>query len=142
MSKINLLNEKFIQARKDKNEIAKALFSTFRGEYDTAIKKGSPEGDSTIEKVAKKMTENALLINTADSLQEVELLKEFMPVMMSENDVRDVVLKVINYAPDKANNYRLGVKGAITGMVMKELGGKADANLVKKLLEEALPSYE
>ena len=42
MSKINLLNEKFIQARKDKNEIAKALFFTFRGEYDTAIKKGSP----------------------------------------------------------------------------------------------------
>ena len=88
------------------------------------------------------MTENAQLINTADSLQEVELLKPFIPVMMSEDDVKKVVQHVIDVNPDKANNYRMGVKGAITGMVMKEIAGKADARVVQKILAEALPVYD
>jgi uncharacterized protein YqeY len=138
MSKLELLNQSFIQARKDKDEVAKALFSSFKGEYDNALKNKSPEGDSTIEKLAKKFTENAKIVNTADSLREIELLKPFMPIMLSEERIKEIVVEVANVNPDKANNYKLGSKGAFTGMVMKQIAGKADASIVTKVIEEVL----
>lgn len=138
MSKVELLNQCFIQARKDKNEVAKALFSTFKGEYDNALKNKSPEGDATIEKLAKKFTENAKIVNTSDSLLEIELLKPFMPIMLSEDKIKEIVIEVANINPDKANNYKLGSKGAFTGMVMKQVAGKAEASVVTKVIDEVL----
>jgi uncharacterized protein YqeY len=138
MSKLELLNQSFIQARKDKDEVAKALFSSFKGEYDNALKNKSPEGDSTIEKLAKKFTENAKIINTADSLREIELLKPFMPIMLSDDKIKEIVVEVANINPDKANNYKLGNKGAFTGIVMKQIAGKADVSIVTKIIEEVL----
>ena len=136
--KSKLLQEQFVQARKEKNEIGKALFSTLKGEYDTAVKKGQPEDDSTIEKIAKKMTENAKEVNTPDALQEIELLKPFMPLMLDESLVRKIIIEVIESNPDKANNYKLGNKGAFTGMVMKQIAGKANIEVVNKIIEEVL----
>lgn len=138
MNKIELLNEKFIQARKDKDEVAKALYSTFRGELDTAIKKGSPADDVLVEKLAKKMTENAKIVGTEEANREIELLKLFMPTMMNESEIRIIVQRVIELNPDKANNYKLGSKGSMTGMVMKEVAGKADSSLVQKIIEDVL----
>lgn len=138
MSKLELLNQSFIQARKDKDEVAKALFSSFKGEYDNALKNKSPEGDTTIEKLAKKFTENAKIINTPDSLREIELLKPFMPIMLSDDKIKEIVVEVANINPDKANNYKLGNKGAFTGMVMKQIAGKADVSIVTKIIEEVL----
>lgn len=138
MSKFELLNQCFIQARKDKNEVAKALFSTFKGEYDNALKNKSPEGDATIEKLAKKFTENAKIVNTSDSLLEIELLKQFMPIMLSEDKIKEIVVEVATINPDKANNYKLGSKGAFTGMVMKQVAGKAEASVVTKVIDEVL----
>ena len=137
MNKLELLNENFIQARKDKNEIAKALFSSFRGEYDTAVKKGSSPDDSTIEKIAKKMTENAKEVGTPEALQEIELLKPFMPVMLDENKIREIVVEVVKINPNKLTN-----KGFITGMVMKQSAGKADINIVNKIIEEEILKCE
>lgn len=138
MLKVELLNQCFIQARRDKNEVAKALFSTFKGEYDNALKNKSPEGDATIEKLAKKFTENAKIVNTPDSLMEIELLKPFMPIMLTEEKVREIVVEVASVNPDKANNYKLGSKGAFTGMVMKQIAGKAEVSVVTKIIEEVL----
>ena len=138
MSKLELLNQSFIQARKDKDEVAKALFSSFKGEYDNTIKNKAPQGDTTIEKIAKKFTENAKIINTADSLREIELLKPFMPIMLSDDKIKEIVVEVANINPDKANNYKLGNKGAFTGMVMKQIAGKADVSIVTEIIEEVL----
>ena len=138
MSKLELLNQSFIQARKDKDEVAKALFSSFKGEYDNTIKNKAPQGDTTIEKIAKKFTENAKIINTADSLREIELLKPFMPIMLSDDKIKEIVVEVANINPDKANNYKLGNKGAFTGMVMKQIAGKADVSIITKIIEEVL----
>lgn len=138
MNKVELLNAKFIQARKEKNEIARALFSSFKGEYDNVLKNKSPEGDVTIEKLAKKFTENAKTVNTPDSLIEIELLKPFMPISLSDDRIKEIIVEVASINPDKANNYKLGNKGAFTGMVMKQIAGKADASIVTKIIEEIL----
>lgn len=137
-TKVELLNKSFLQARISKNEIARALFSSFKGEYDNALKNKSPEGDVTIEKLAKKFTENAKTVNTEESLIEIELLKPFMPVTLSEDRIKEIITEVASVNPDKANNYKLGNKGAFTGMVMKQIAGKADASVVTKFIEEIL----
>lgn len=138
MEKIELLNESFIKARKEKNSVASALFSTFRGEYDTAVKNGKSLGNDTVEKIAKKMTENAKVVGTTDAMTEIELLKPFMPEQFGEERIRTIVKEVADANPDKANNYKLGSKGAFMGMVMKYVSGKADASLVTKIIEETL----
>ena len=138
MEKIQLLNESFIKARKEKNSVASALFSTFRGEYDTAVKNNKPSGNETVERIAKKMTENAKVVGTPDALMEIELLKPFMPEQFGEDRIKAIVKEVAEANPDKANNYKLGNKGAFMGMVMKQVSGKADASVVTKMIEETL----
>jgi len=133
-----MLNTAFIQARKEKNDVAKALFSTFKGEYDNAVKNNQPATDATIEKLAKKLTENAKIVGTDDAKQEIELLKPFMPVMMNDDEIRVIVKQVAEANPDKANVFKSGNKGAMTGMVMKQIAGKADADTVKKIMEEVI----
>jgi len=137
-SKIELLSETRISARKGIDEVAKALFSTLKGEFDNAVKNGSHAEDLTIEKLAKKMTDNAKIVGTADAMHEIELLKPFMPILMSEDELRNIIKTVIDNNPDKANNYKLGNKGALVGMAMKEMKGKADAEVVKSVLEKEL----
>ena len=138
MSKIDLLNQSRIVAMKEKKDVAKALFSTLKGEYENAIKTGSPANDATIEKLAKKMTENAKTIGSPEALEEIELLKPFMPIMLSEIEVRSIIQSSIDANPDKANNYKLGSKGAFTGIVMKQIAGKADSALVNQIISEVL----
>jgi Asp-tRNA(Asn)/Glu-tRNA(Gln) amidotransferase B subunit len=138
MEKIQLLNESFIKARKEKNSVASALFSTFRGEYDTAVKNGKTSGNETVERIAKKMTENAKTIGTPDAMTEIELLRPFMPEQFGEDKVRMIVKEVADANPDKADSYKSGSKGAFMGMVMKQVSGKADASLVTKVIEETL----
>ncbi len=138
MSKIDLINKNRIEAMREKNELAKNLYSTLKGEYENAIKNGQPADDTTVEKFAKKLTESAKTIGTPDALTEIELLKQFMPVMLGENEIKNIIQTSIVLNPDKANNYRLGNKGAFTGIVMKQLSGKADANVVNKMLSEIL----
>lgn len=138
MNKIEILNSEFIKARKEKNSIAIALFSTLRGELDTAVKKGSPADDSTLEKLAKKMSENAKTINSEESLIELELLKQFMPTMLSEEEIRLIVQESVSSNPDKANNFKLGNKGAFVGIVMKQVSGKADVKIVNNIIETVL----
>ncbi len=138
MSKVELLNQSRMTAMKEKKDIAKALFSTLKGEYENAVKSGSAEGDATIEKLAKKMTENAKIIGSSEALEEIELLKPFMPIMLSEFEVRSIVQTSVDSNPDKANNYKLGNKGAFTGIVMKQIAGKADSAMVNQIISEIL----
>lgn len=138
MSKIDLLNEKFIQARKDKDDVAKALFSTLKGEYDNALKNNATASDFTIEKIAKKMTENAKIVGTPDALREIELLQPFMPIMMGEDEIKKIIQEAVSMNPDKANSYKNGNKGGMVGVIMKKVAGKADANLVKEIMDREI----
>lgn len=66
--------------------------------------------------------------------KEIEILSAYMPAQMSETEVAAEVEKIIAQIPD-ADKSKMG---QIMGMAMKELKGKADGNLVKKIVEEKL----
>lgn len=62
---------------------------------------------------------------------ELKIINQYLPAAMSEEEVRKAVAAV---------RERTGVTqmGPFMGVVMKELQGRADGNLVRKLVEEAL----
>jgi len=65
---------------------------------------------------------------------ELAILATFLPEMMSEEEIRKVV------SEKKAAMGAVDPKqaGQFTGMIMKELKGKADGALVKKVVDEVL----
>ncbi len=66
--------------------------------------------------------------------KELEILKNYMPEQMSEEEVGKIVGKVI--ADTRAAS--AADFGKVMGKVMAELKGKADGNLVSKLVKEKL----
>lgn len=66
--------------------------------------------------------------------KEIEILMAYMPAQLSEDEVRSVVKEVISAtgASGKADT------GKVMGAAMAKLKGKADGNLVKKIVEEEL----
>jgi uncharacterized protein YqeY len=134
MEKVNKLNTDLLTARKEKNTLAKNLLSTFKGEYESQIKTGAKEGDETIEAIAKKMTKSAEQVGTDEAKQEIEILKSYLPQMLSEDETRSLVLRVLveNEALVSANNI-----GALMGMVMKT-GAKVDPKSVKGIIAEEI----
>ena len=65
---------------------------------------------------------------------EMVILEEFLPAQMSEEKIREIVLKKKEEmgAVDKSK------MGIFMGAVMKETAGQADGSLVKKIVEEVL----
>lgn len=134
MEKVEKLNADLLLARKNKDILAKNLLSTFKGEYESQIKTGADEGDATIESIAKKLTKSAEQVGTDEAKAEIEILKGFLPQMLSESETRDLVLKVmVDNGPlvDKRN------VGALMGMVMKT-GAKVDPKTVMPILNGEL----
>ncbi|MFZ5982191.1 MAG: GatB/YqeY domain-containing protein [Patescibacteria group bacterium] len=65
---------------------------------------------------------------------EVEILMNYLPAQMSEEDIRTVVRGIISETGAKTK----AEIGKVMGMAMGRLRGQADGNLVKKIAEEEL----
>ena len=63
---------------------------------------------------------------------ELAVLQTYLPEQMPEEDIRRVVREKISEAGDDQNF------GRIMGMVMKEIGQKADGGAVRQILQEEL----
>lgn len=65
---------------------------------------------------------------------ELRIIAEYMPAQMSEEDVEKVVAaKIAELGIADKSGF-----GKLMGAAMKELGGKADGDLVKKIVEKHL----
>lgn len=65
---------------------------------------------------------------------ELEILKEYMPKQLSEDEIRKVVKEIIS----DAGTVSASDMGKIMGQAMGKLKGKADGNAVKKVVGEEL----
>ena len=124
MKDIKTINEKYINAMKNKDGVAKSLFSTFKGAIENEIKNNSKKSVAEIiEATAKKFTENAKVNNTDESNIEIELLKEFLPSEVSGEQLKEIVLTVLTENASVAEQYKNGntnVIGALVGHSMKK----------------------
>lgn len=65
--------------------------------------------------------------------KEIEILNNYMPVMMSEDEINKVIDEVISEINPTAND-----RGKVMGKISPLLKGKADMGLVSKLVGEKL----
>ena len=65
---------------------------------------------------------------------ELEIIEQFLPELMSEHEVTEVVQKIINELDIKDKS---GI-GQLMGRVMVELKGKADGGVVKNVVDKLL----
>lgn len=66
-----------------------------------------------------------------DEIAKVEIIQEFLPAEMTDQDLRVIVEKVVSLAEDK--NF-----GKVMPLVMAEVNGRADGGRVSKMLREML----
>jgi uncharacterized protein len=66
--------------------------------------------------------------------KELEIIKQYLPEQLSEEDVRQKVKEIITSHGEVLPSQF----GQIMGQVMKELQGKADGNLVKNVVKQEL----
>jgi len=67
--------------------------------------------------------------------QELEILQKYLPEQLSEDQAREIVKKVIADAKAGPEDF-----GKIMSQVMAQVKGRADGNLVSKILKEELAS--
>jgi uncharacterized protein YqeY len=70
---------------------------------------------------------------------ELVILNSFLPTLMSRDEIKKIVGQRID-ALKTAGTFDTKAGGKLTGMIMKELAGKADGADVKAVIDEALKS--
>ena len=65
---------------------------------------------------------------------ELNIIMEFLPKLMSEDEIKEIIKKVLN---DMGATSPQDM-GKVMGPVMKQIAGKADGNIVRKIVQELL----
>jgi hypothetical protein len=120
------------QSMKDKNEERKDALRMVIGEVPRLNKKvGEEVTDDDVLKIIKKLikAENIILqYRTVDTSPMIDILSEYLPKMMSEEEIREWIMNNIDLLPDK--------KMKAMGEIMKSLKGRADGFLVREVLSK------
>jgi Asp-tRNA(Asn)/Glu-tRNA(Gln) amidotransferase B subunit len=133
----------YLDAMKSKDIVAKALFSTFKGQVESELKSKNAKSElDIIQSLVKKFTENAKLVNTEDSKKEILLLLPFMPKTLDTNLYDSIAKIIINNNQSTVNEIKAGNKvkiGFLVGMFMKESkvlypGLSVDPKLVNEII--------
>jgi hypothetical protein len=135
MEKIKLMNDLFLKARREKDDVAKNLFSALKGEFENSIKTGLPNTDETLLKTVKKFIKGLELVGNDQSKLELSILDQFtvkVDTEFIETTVKEF-MTAEKIAEVRANS---AVMGKYMGMLMKTLGDKGDAKTVKLVLSQ------
>jgi len=136
------IQEEFIQAFKAQDKVKKTLLSVVLGEIKNEESRGKKMDDLAIEKLLRKMSADTSIIieNTQGeefkniTIREKEILESYLPQLMTEEEIRENVKRVI------FETNAFGISDI--GKVMKEFNirykGKADNNIVSKIVKEIL----
>ena len=87
----DLLKKEYLQSMKDKNVVKKNLFGVIIGEIQNQELRGVESNDENVMSVLKKMEKSLLQTNTKESLEELEYIKPFLPEMLSEKQISELV---------------------------------------------------
>lgn len=129
MKRLELLDRMLLDARKTKNVLVKNLLLTMKGEFQNKSNTSKDSEDELLESIARSMIKSSETIGTDDSKEEIKILKKFMPNILSEDEVEDIVKALIKSNPGK--NF-----GFYMGNLMKTKG--IDGKLAKKVLTSKL----
>lgn len=120
----------------EKNQLKRDLLRVVIGEMDRNmdyVPGGKKETtDESLIRIIKKMRENALSIGNKD---EVEILEEYLPQNLSEDEVRSIIKQIIGESDQK-------LWLADVGVVMKKLQEHPQTHLIDKRRAFEIVKYE
>ena len=146
MSLLETIKKDMIEASKkgdvDSTNILKLAIASIK---NAEIAKGDNLSDEEILKVLRK-EESKIKDSIAEftkmdrkdliekESRQLKVISSYLPKLMSREDIEKVVSKAV------ADTHAEGLKsmGAVMGIVMKELNGKADGSVVKEVVQEFL----
>ncbi len=80
-----IINQDFLQAFKDRDTVKKTLLGVIKGEIQNEELRTGKDAD--VPAILKKMEKSLLQTNTVDSLIELEVIKPYLPQMLSGTEV-------------------------------------------------------
>lgn len=125
------LKDAHIKAMKEKDTLRKNLFSVLLGEIKNQEISGIESTDENVLLVIRKMEKTLLQVNTPESQLEIECIKPFLPSLMSEDKVREILTSLIDSGVSKN-------MGELMKNFNSQYKGKADNKIVSKVIKELL----
>lgn len=99
-------------------------------DYQKALTKLAKQRKDSLEVYIQQGREDLAEVEKS----ELEVIEEFLPEQMSEEEVRNVIVKVIS----EAGLTGPASMGKAMPLAMKELSGKADGKLISAIVKEVL----
>jgi uncharacterized protein YqeY len=124
------INQDFLLAFKNKEMDKKNFLTVVKGEIQNEEGRTGIASDETVITILKKLEKSLKQTNTPESLKELEYIKPYLPVMMDEDKIREIIVQF--------KNQGLNNMGQMMGEFNKNYKGMADNNLVSKIVKESL----
>jgi uncharacterized protein YqeY len=124
------INADFIEAFKAKDMAKKTFLGILKGEIQNEEGRGTVSTDESVLTIIKKMEKSLKTTNTPESLVELEYIKPYLPILMGEDKIREVLT---NYKNNGITNM-----GQMMGEFNKSFKGMADNKLVSEIVKEIL----
>ena len=122
------INADFITAFKAKDMERKNFLGLLKGEIQNEEGRGTITTDGSVLTILRKMEKSLKQTNTPESLVELSYMDPYLPQLMTEDQIREIVL---GYKAAGLTNV-----GQIMGQFNKEHKGLADNKLVSNIISE------
>ena len=124
------INDEFMSAFKNKEMDKKNFLGVLKGEIQNEEGRSGEITDEGVMNILRKMEKSLKQTNTPESLQELEYIKPYLPQLMGEEQIREIIL---GYKTNGLNNV-----GQMMGEFNKNYKGLADNKLVSQVIKEIL----
>jgi len=124
------INADFMFAFKNKETDKKNFLGVVKGEIQNEEGRSGEITDEGVMNILRKMEKSLKQTNTPESLQELEYIKPYLPQLMGEEQIREIIL---GYKTNGLNNV-----GQMMGEFNKNYKGLADNKLVSQVIKEIL----
>tara|TARA_R110000803_G_scaffold13218_9_gene37334 strand:+ start:414 stop:812 length:399 start_codon:yes stop_codon:yes gene_type:complete len=124
------ISKDFMEAFKSKNMDKKNFLGVVKGEIQNEESRKGDVTDDTVMTIIKKMEKSLKQTNTDESLKELEYIKPYLPTLMGEDRIREILT---TYKVNGIDNI-----GKMMGEFNKNFKGMADNGLVSKIVKEVL----
>ena len=124
------INADFMSAFKNKETDKKNFLGVVKGEIQNEEGRSGEITDEGVMNILRKMEKSLKQTNTSESLQELEYIKPYLPQLMGEEQIREIIL---GYKTNGLNNV-----GQMMGEFNKNYKGMADNKLVSQVIKEML----
>ncbi|MDV7187024.1 GatB/YqeY domain-containing protein [Lutibacter sp. TH_r2] len=148
MSLQKKIMDKIKEAMKAKDTVALQSLRAVKSEILLAQTKSGATMDLTedeelklLQRLVKQRKDSAAVYKeqgredlAAPELEQVEIIAQFLPEQLSEDDIKKVVTELIN----KVGATSMKDMGKVMGMASKQLAGKADGKTISAIVKQLL----